>query len=123
MTIGERIVFLREERGISQKDLARSLHITAATLSRYENGIYQPKLEFLCEMCKILNTSSDYLLGFTSDHEISGRSDATAQNTSSALSADECTLLKSYRSLSDENKSRITERIMTLQELQKEHTT
>ena len=69
MTIGERIVFLREERGISQKDLAQSLHITAATLSRYENDIYQPKLEFLCEMCRILNTSSDYMLGFTDNFE------------------------------------------------------
>ena len=126
MTIGERIVFLREERGISQKDLARSLHITAATLSRYENDIYQPKLEFLCEMCRILNTSSDYMLGFTADFEAlprqkasSGDSAGSAHSLISGLSADERALLKMYRSLSEENQIRIRERMQTLQELQK----
>lgn len=115
MTIGERIVFLREERGISQKDLAQSLHITAATLSRYENDIYQPKLEFLCEMCRILNTSADFMLGFTDTFD-PGLQKAVP---SLQLTADEKKFLKLYRALSDENKIRIYERIQTLKELQK----
>ena len=114
MTIGERIVFLREERGISQKDLAQSLHITAATLSRYENDIYQPKLEFLCEMCRILNTSSDYMLGFTDNFE----AQPTKYDISPSITADEKKLLKLYRSLSGANKNRINERILTLLEMQ-----
>lgn len=118
MTIGERIVFLREEREISQKELALALHITAATLSRYENDIYQPKLEFLCEMCRILNTSSDYMLGFTDNYEVPLRSGADTKVSIPALTADERSLLKSYRALSKENKIRIHERIRALHELQ-----
>lgn len=114
MTTGERIVFLREERDISQKDLASALHITAATLSRYENNIYQPKLEFICEMCKILNTTSDFLLGFSMQYEPTNE---TLPN-SIPLNADEKNLLKKYKKLSKENKIRIDERIVTLLELQ-----
>lgn len=114
MTIGERIVFLRDERGLSQKELAKALHITAATLSRYENDIYQPKLEFLCEMCKILNTSADFLLGFTTDYESKPSSSSSHQ----PLSADEKKFLNMYRKLSAENQNRICERVLTLIELQ-----
>lgn len=45
-TLGERIVFLRELRGISQKELAARLDITAASMSRYENNVYDPKAKF-----------------------------------------------------------------------------
>lgn len=114
MTIGERIVFLREERGISQKELASSLHITAATLSRYENDIYQPKVEFICEMCQILNTTSDFLLGFSMQYNPT--SDDTSHNL--PLLADEKKILTQYRKLSSENKIRASERIVTLLELQ-----
>ena len=115
MTIGERIVFLRDERGLSQKELAKALHITAATLSRYENDIYQPKMEFLCEMCKILDTSSDFLLGFTTDYERKPSGNASFP----PLNTDEKNLLNMYRNLSDENRNRIQERLLTLIELQK----
>lgn len=114
MTTGERIVFLREERGISQKDLASALHITAATLSRYENNIYQPKLEFICEMCQILNTTSDFLLGFSMQYEPS----SSHEQNSIFLTPEDKRLLNRYHKLSDINKSRVDERIITLLETQ-----
>lgn len=115
MTIGERIVFLREERGVSQKELAQSLHITAATLSRYENDIYQPKLEFLCEMCRVLNTSSDFLLGFSNQYE-----PLCAENTNQPLmTVEEKDLINHYNKLSATNKARIHERMLVLLENQK----
>ena len=67
-TIGERIIFLRERQGISQKELARQLGITAATLSRYENNLYDPKGEIIVRLSNSLQTSADYLLGITSDY-------------------------------------------------------
>jgi len=115
MTIGERIVFLREERGMSQKELAHSLHITAATLSRYENDIYQPKLEFLCEMCRVLKTSSDFLLGFTAQYEL----DDTRIPQLPLITAKEKDFLNHYNKLSTINKARLHERMLTLLEDQK----
>lgn len=66
-TIGERIIFLREEREISQKALAIEIGITATTLSRYENGIYEPKAEIIRRLAVALNTTSDFLIGLCTD--------------------------------------------------------
>lgn len=111
-TIGERIVFLRDEREMSQKELAAKLHITAATLSRYENNIYEPKVEILRDMCTILKTTSDFLLGFTQSFEIPDTA------TTTPITPVEYRMVKSYRKLSPDNQIRIMERIETLYEVQ-----
>ena len=36
---------------------------TEATISRYISGVREPKAEVLAEIAKVLNTTSDYLLG------------------------------------------------------------
>ena len=46
-TIGERIVFLREESDMSQKELAYAIDIAPTSRSRYENNLYEPKAEIL----------------------------------------------------------------------------
>lgn len=108
-TIGERIVFLREDREISQKELAEKVGITAASLSRYENNIYDPKGTIILSLAKHLNTSTDFLLGLTPNY-----------NTDSApsISSNEYRLLKTYRALAPANKVRVEERIYTLLETQ-----
>lgn len=111
-TIGERIVFLRDEREISQKDLAAKLNITAATLSRYENNIYEPKVEILRDMCTVLETTADFLLGFTQSFEIPDT------NKGSIVSPFEYRMVKYYRKLNPTNQTRILERMETLYELQ-----
>lgn len=42
--IGKRIVALREERKLSQKELAEMIPVAPATLSRWENGLVTPPL-------------------------------------------------------------------------------
>lgn len=108
-TIGERIVFLREKKGISQKELARKIGITAASLSRYENNMYDPKGSIIISLSRQLETSADYLLGITADYHIPSRL--------STVSKDDLHTLELYCALSSEDKIRITERILTLQEL------
>lgn len=113
-TVGERIVFLRDEREISQKDLAERIGITAATLSRYENNLYDPKGAVICSLARELHTSTDFLLGLTPDYNVSPNIPT--------VSAAEFHLLEMYRSLTPTNKIRISERILTLMELQtKDH--
>ena len=48
-SIGERIVFLREERDMSQKHLAYTIGIAPTTLSRYENNLYERPFQVLCK--------------------------------------------------------------------------
>lgn len=57
---------LKEQRtklGLTQKEIADKLHIGSASYQRYENGTREPKLQTLCELADIFNTSTDYLLG------------------------------------------------------------
>lgn len=63
MIIGETIVDLRKERNYTQKELAKLLNISASCLSKYENGITQPPLDIIVQICDALNVSADYLLG------------------------------------------------------------
>lgn len=60
-----RIKELRIKKGISQSELAESLKITQATISKYELGQRNiPKL-FVDKMCEVLGCNSDYLLGLS----------------------------------------------------------
>jgi len=61
-TIGEKLLILREERNLKQKELAELACITEAALSRYENGKREPKGEIISRLAKILNVTTDYLL-------------------------------------------------------------
>ena len=61
----QRLAKLRSQAGLSQKQLAMTLHISASTFSNYENGIFLPPLVTACALAKELDCSLDYLCGFT----------------------------------------------------------
>lgn len=108
-TLGERIVFLREKLGISQKELAEQLGITAASLSRYENNIYDPEGTIITSLSTLLHTSADYLLGITYDYR--------SHQENPALSEKELHILELYQTLSPQDQARIEERLLTLHEI------
>ncbi len=68
--IGYRIVESLNRRGMKQKDLAKELGVTDNTVSYYCSGSRSPQLSQLAQIAKILNTTTDYLLGLTDDYEI-----------------------------------------------------
>lgn len=113
-TIGERIVFLREECDMSQKELAYAIDIAPTSLSRYENNLYEPKAEILLRLASALNTTSDFLLGLT---DVYKKAQAGGQKPQ-GITAVEHRLLSSYRKLDHENQIRVLERIDTLLEMQ-----
>lgn len=53
----------REKAGISQKELAKKIGVSATTLCGYEKGIHDPKSETLSDIAKFCNVSVDFLLG------------------------------------------------------------
>lgn len=114
-TIGERIVFLREELDMSQKELAYTIHIAPTSLSRYENNYYEPKAEIISRIAKALNTTSDFLLGLT---DISQKPEGSDYKPL-CLTAEEQRLISYYRKLHDNNKIRVFERTLTLYDIQK----
>ena len=85
---GRRLRTIREERGLSQKDLADRLHTRPPQVSRYENGSQLPNLETLAALAEILHADIDELA--------LGRKDSTAVD---ALSIKDVRLIERVREL------------------------
>ena len=54
---------LRQERGLSQVQLAKELYVTKQTVSNWENGNIVPSVEVLMKIARYFSVSTDYLLG------------------------------------------------------------
>lgn len=67
MTNGERIKYLREKNGFTQKDIATKLGVEPAAISKYELDMREPNIEAIKKLSTIFNVSIDYLLGRTPD--------------------------------------------------------
>lgn len=54
---------LRKQNGLTQKEIAKQLNVTAQCYQGYEYGYRQPSPEMLCKLADIFGVSVDYLLG------------------------------------------------------------
>ncbi len=63
--IYERIRNLREDKDLTQTDIARYLHVSQRTYSRYENDERAIPIEILALLADFHHTSVDYLIGRT----------------------------------------------------------
>ena len=61
--LSKRLKELREERGLTQKEVASALKIHSVTYLHYEKGQREPPLSLLADMSKFFDESVDYLLG------------------------------------------------------------
>ena len=59
---GQRLKATREERGMTQRELARRIETQVPQISRYENGVYLPNAETLVQIAAVLKTGIDTLL-------------------------------------------------------------
>ena len=64
-----RIKELREDRDLTQRQVAELLFISRSTYSAYENGANSPPLEVLAQIAELHDTSVDYLLGLTDEQK------------------------------------------------------
>lgn len=62
MDTGKRLRHLREERGLSQEEVAKAIGVGRVTYLKYENGENRP-VRKLKELSAFFNVSIDYLLG------------------------------------------------------------
>ena len=61
----KRLIQLREQRGITQQELADKLKITRQSLSLYEKAERTINIELLARIADFFNVSTDYLMGRT----------------------------------------------------------
>ena len=61
LSLGEKIVELRKEKGWSQDELAEKIGSDGRQISKYENNKITPSTEVLIKLARAFNTSLDYL--------------------------------------------------------------
>lgn len=59
----ERLKELREERKLSEFQLAKELGINQTTINRWERGLRTPNIEMVMIIAKYFKVSTDYLCG------------------------------------------------------------
>lgn len=59
----DRIRELRTKNNLTQADLARLLYVTRSSVNAWEMAVAIPSTEKIAELCQLLHTTSDYLLG------------------------------------------------------------
>ena len=70
-SVSTRLVSLRKDKNLSQKEAAIELGVSQALLSHYEKGIRECGLDFLCRASTFYDVSTDYLLGLTDNRMMS----------------------------------------------------
>ena len=63
MDIGSKIKELRIEKNLTQEELAAELGVTAAAVSKWENGYTLPDILMLCALADFFGVTADELLG------------------------------------------------------------
>ena len=63
--LGKRLKELREEQGLTQKQLAEQLNLHSVTYLHYEKDQREPPLSVLADMAIFFDVTTDYLLGLT----------------------------------------------------------
>lgn len=95
---------LREEKGLSQHDLAEILDVSQQAVNKYENQNIEPDIDSLKKLADYFETSIDYLVGHT---EIRHKIEPVSPYE---LNKDEAALMDKYRKLT----VRFRKSIMTL---------
>ena len=63
----ERLSRSRQDKGLSQSDVAKKLNITRQAYNHYETGQRQPSQVVLVKLADLYSVSVDYLLGRSDD--------------------------------------------------------
>ena len=89
MTLGEHIMLLRKQKGLSQAALGKQIGTSGDIIGRYERNIMTPSIDVIMKISDTIGVSIDYLVGKTN------------------LELDKTTIkrLEEISTLSEENKS------------------
>lgn len=69
MTFPERLLQLKQERKLLQKDIAASIGLSLRGYQYYEKGQKEPTLSVLIRLADFFDVSLDYLVGRSDDPE------------------------------------------------------
>lgn len=91
-----RLLELRNEKGLTQRQLAQILNVSQGTYNNWENGNTEPSIEQIIKLAEFFDVTTDLMLGRTDDRTIEKR------NTSDSE------LLRMYNASPDDVKQAVT---------------
>lgn len=65
MTIGEHIMLLRKQKGLSQAELGKAIGTSGDVIGRYERDVITPSIDVIIKTADALEVSIDFLVGKT----------------------------------------------------------
>lgn len=68
--LGQRLKKLREDRKLTQEELAIALGVSKATIGAYERGDNTPPADMLIKLSDIFRVTTDYILGLENNNVI-----------------------------------------------------
>ncbi len=90
-----RLLELREERNLTQDDIAQAINTSRTNIGRWEKGINEPCSGHLIALANYFECSVDYLLERSDDFG----NITVKEKSSPAITAEEQALLDNFRSL------------------------
>jgi len=62
-TFGDRLLELRQEKGVGQVELADKIKVSKGIISLWENNLREPKMSSLVALADFFEVTLDYLVG------------------------------------------------------------
>ena len=89
-----RLKELRQEKGLSQTEVAKALNTSQRNIGRWENNENEPTATFISKLAMFFEVSTDYILGLEDDFGA-----RTAVPMADGLTSEEREIIKKYREL------------------------
>lgn len=89
MTLPYRLKELRQQKKLTQANVANALGITQQSYARWENGKVTPSLEKLSQIAKFYGVTTDYLLGNEPEEDELANVELLFRMTSDGLTEEE----------------------------------
>lgn len=93
-TFPERLKKIREQRGMSQADLASNTGLQPTAISHFETGSRSPSFDNLRKLADALSVNTDYLLGRSEQTTLAGPKADSLFRDVDKLSAQDLDMLK-----------------------------
>lgn len=109
MEFNEKLKLLREEEGISQKTLAKSVGVSQSAVAQWESGSRKPTADAVVAVARYFDTSADFLLGLVDER-------LRLVPYYKGLSEREQIFMQAYSQLTSEQKNAVGEMVRLLLE-------
>lgn len=103
-----RIKELRNERNMTQSEVAEAIHTSQRNIGRWENNEVLPTSEFIIRLADFFQVTTDYLLGRSDDF-----GNIAIEKNAPQLTAEEQLIINQYRTLPEKLKQLVRQQLDT----------